>query len=239
MNTFFQFKQFTIHQNKCAMKVCTDACLFGAWVAEKITTKEITPQKILDIGTGTGLLSLMLAQKTNCPIDTVEINQDAFEQATSNVAQSAWKNKITLMHDDILHFIANEKYDFIICNPPFFENQLKSNKEDRNAAMHATSLSFENLLQAIKNNLSANGLAAVLLPYDKISYFESKLTAANLFIVERLNVSHSPTHDFFRSILLISPIVKEEKLSQIAIKDNSSLYTEEFSQLLKDYYLHF
>ncbi len=221
------------------MKVCTDACLFGAWVAEKITTKEIAPQKILDIGTGTGLLSLMLAQKTNCPIDTIEINNDAFEQASSNVAQSPWENKITLIHDDITQFDAKQQYDFIICNPPFFENQLKSNKEDRNVAMHATSLSFENLLQAIKNNLSENGMAALLLPYDKISFFESKLASAPLFVVKRLNVSHSPHHDFFRSILLIAPIMMEEKISQIAIKDVGSHYTKEFTQLLKDYYLHF
>lgn len=239
MNTFFQFKQFTIHQDKCAMKVCTDACLLGAWVAEKITTNEIASQKILDIGTGTGLLSLMLAQKTNCPIDTVEINKDAFEQAASNVAQSPWENKISLIHDDIMQFNAKEKYDFIISNPPFFENQLKSNKEDRNDAMHATRLSFENLLQAIKNNLSANGMAALLLPYDKISFFQSKLASAHLFIVERLNVSHSPNHDFFRSILLIAPTPIEEKISQISIKENGSQYTAAFTELLEDYYLHF
>ena len=119
MNSWFQFKQFTVHQDKCAMKVCTDACLFGAWVANKLVQNKITAKNILDIGCGTGLLSLMLAQKTNAVIDSVEIDASAFDQAKQNISLSSWKEKIQLYHNSINNFEPLTRYDFIICNPPF------------------------------------------------------------------------------------------------------------------------
>ena len=117
-NNYFQFKQFTIHQDKCAMKVCTDACLFGAFVANEIQDKTIN--HILDIGAGTGLLSLMLAQKSNAAIDAVEIDKSTYEQAEENISQSSWKEKITVYNSGIADFYSNYKYDLIISNPPFF-----------------------------------------------------------------------------------------------------------------------
>lgn len=239
MNTFFQFKQFTIHQEKCAMKVCTDACLFGAWVADKIEKKDINPLRILDIGTGTGLLSLMLAQKSDCAIDAVELNKEAFEQAKENMEQSPWSNKAKVFNADITCFKAKEKYDFIICNPPFFENQLKTDNENRNAAMHATTLSFEALLKAIKNNLTENGTAALLLPYDKITFFEKKLGPIPFFIEQRLNVKHAPTHPLFRSMIIISAKEEPVKENELSIKNNDGSYSNEFIKLLATYYLHF
>jgi tRNA1Val (adenine37-N6)-methyltransferase len=154
------------------MKVCTDACLFGAWVADKLNKKEINPKKIFDIGCGTGLLSLMLAQKTSVNIDAIEIDAEAFLQATENVAISPWKDRVNIFHGPLNQFAVHEKYDFIICNPPFYENQLKSDNEGRNAAMHSTTLSFLELTNAIKNNLSNTGQAAVLIPFTRVADFE-------------------------------------------------------------------
>ncbi len=238
LNTFFKFKQFTIHQDNCAMKVCTDACLFGAWVANKLEKKEFLPKKIFDIGCGTGLLGLMLAQKTDAIIDAIEIDADAFLQATENVEASPFKNQINIFHGPIDQFFAHEKYDFIICNPPFYENQLKSNNDAKNLAMHATSLSFAELAMAIKNNLSDTGTAAVLIPFNSLEVLSEKLSAVHLHINEQLNVSHSPNHTKFRSILIISSQKNDPINQEISIKDDQGNYSQGFSSILKDYYLN-
>jgi tRNA1Val (adenine37-N6)-methyltransferase len=239
MNSYFQFKQFTIQQDKCAMKVCTDACLFAAWVAKKLEKKEIVANKIMDIGCGTGLLSLMLAQKTSAQIDAIEINADAFLQATENIEASPFKNQVHTFHGPVALFAAHEKYDFIISNPPFYVNQLKSPKADKNAAMHDTGLSLENLMLAIKNNLSITGKAAILLPFESIADFENIVTANSFFITERLNVKHSPTHAYFRSIIIISTVQILIKETDISIKEVDGSYSNDFIDLLKSYYLHF
>ena len=239
MNTWFQFKQFTIHQEKTAMKVCTDACLFGAWVANKIELKEINADNILDIGCGTGLLSLMLAQKTKAQIDAVEIDKNAFEQAKENINLTEWKEQINIHHNSIIDFKTAKKYGLIICNPPFYENQLKSIDAARNRAMHATTLSYEDLIIALKNNLAQSGSAAVLLPYYAIKEFEETLSKNQLFIYEKCNVAHSPKHPFFRKMVIFSGVKKESSEHSISIKNNNNFYSEEFIELLKDYYLNF
>ncbi len=221
------------------MKVCTDACLFGAWVANKLEKKEFLPKKIFDIGCGTGLLSLMLAQKADAIIDAIEIDADAFLQATENMEASPFKNKVNIFHGPIDQFFAHEKYDFIICNPPFYENQLKSNSDAKNIAMHATSLSFTELATAIKNNLSDSGTAAILIPYNSVEALSEKLFAVNLHINEQLDISHAPNHTLFRTILIISFQKGNYTKQEISIKDDQGNYTTIFSILLKDYYLHF
>src|SRR5882724_12429409 len=120
-NHFFQFKQFTIHQDHCAMKVTTDASLFGAWAEESVRSREPGVRNILDIGTGTGLLSLMLAQRINADIDAIEIDEAAAEQAIENTEASAWKERITVINADAKNYSFPKKYDCIISNPPFYE----------------------------------------------------------------------------------------------------------------------
>ena len=239
MNTWFQFKQFTVHQEKTAMKVCTDACLFGAWVANKIELKEINADNILDIGCGTGLLSLMLAQKTKAQIDAVEIDKNAFEQAKENINLTEWKEQINIHHGSIIDFKSTKKYDLIICNPPFYENQLKSVDAARNTAMHATTLSYKDLIISVKNNLAQGGSVAVLLPYYAIIEFEEALLNHQLFIYEKCNVSHSPKHPYFRNMVIFSQVKKVSSEDSILIKNINNFYSEEFIELLKDYYLNF
>lgn len=219
------------------MKVCTDACLFGAWVADQISSKKISPKNILDIGCGTGLLSLMLAQKSAANIDAVEIDDDAFLQASENISLSSWKDRMKVYHQSIIDFHSPEKYDLIISNPPFYENDLLSADEGRNRAMHDAALNFENLSRAIKNNLSESGAAAVLLPFHRVSAFEKALSNEGLFIHEKMNVAHSPKHPFFRSMLMIGfdkILLQENKLT---IRNEQNEYAEGFNFLLRDYYL--
>ena len=203
MNSFFQFKQFTVHQDKCAMKVCTDACLLGAWVANKLMRENTEAKKILDIGAGTGLLSLMIAQKTNLKTDAVELNADAYLQAKRNIENSLFSSKIQIYNENIKTFLENIQYDYIICNPPFFENQLKSNSNAKNIAMHNTELSFDELIASIKKYLSKNGTAFLLLPFYEVNNFKDKLSVQRLFVTEELNVKHTSSSNFFRTMISI------------------------------------
>jgi tRNA1Val (adenine37-N6)-methyltransferase len=239
MNSYFKFKQFTIQQDKCAMKVCTDSCLFGATVVQFIQEQKFEVKKVLDIGTGTGLLSLMLAQKFPIKIDAIEIDEAAYYQAKQNVADVTFQNQIQVLHQDILNFNEENKYDFIITNPPFFENQLKASQVGRNVAMHATSLSYIQLIQSIKKHLSANGIAAILLPYNAADYFEKLLEAKKLFLLQSISISHNPTKAYFRKIYFVSNIEVEKILTNgISIQDTTGNYTKAFTTLLKDYYLN-
>jgi tRNA1Val (adenine37-N6)-methyltransferase len=134
------------------MKVTTDACLFGAWVAKEINNEKILINNYLDIGTGTGLLSLMIAQKnSSVKIDSIEIDKEAAEQALENVNASSWKERINVIHADAKDFAFTKKYDLIVSNPPFYENELKSPDEKKNMAHHG-GLSLDKLIQAIFEN---------------------------------------------------------------------------------------
>ena len=235
-NSYFQFKQFTIQQDKCAMKVCTDACVFGAFVAEYLA-----PQKLnncLDIGTGTGLLSLMLAQKNDMSIDTVEINAEAYLQAKENIENSIYKNKISIHNQNILEFDNKEKYDFIITNPPFYEGDLMSSQQNKNQAKHNESLTLPKLLQSIIRLLKDNGEFAVLLPFHRIIEFELLANDLNYFVQKEILMKQTPKHPYFRCIQIYSCTQLIKTTSDLIIKDENNLYTNSFVELLKDYYLH-
>ena len=221
------------------MKVCTDACLFGAWSAAQIAKYKPGVKNILDIGAGTGLLSLMLAQKCNAHIDSVEINAEAVGQAKENVMASPWEN-IDVHHTSIVDFSIAKKYEFVIANPPFYEGDLLSPDVHRNAAMHDSYLTLGSLIQEIKKHISPNGYAAVLLPFSRKSYFEELLRQQDFHVTEMTEVRQSVNHNFFRVMFLFS--LKEQgeiKNSEISIYDNSRQYTDAFKDLLEDYYLAF
>ena len=200
-NSYFKFKQFTIHQDKCAMKVCTDACLFGALAA----TENLQIANCLDIGTGTGLLSLMVAQKNNAvKIDAIEIDKTAAEQATENIAASPWAGNILVFNEDILTFNSVKKYDCIISNPPFFEDDLQSPDEAKNNAKHNSSLSLIQLLQAVNKQLATDGFFAVLLPYHRVNCFIEEAQKIGLHLIKQILIKHTLKHQFFRGILFFN-----------------------------------
>jgi tRNA1Val (adenine37-N6)-methyltransferase len=220
------------------MKVTTDGCLFGSWAAERVGSLESGDRRMLDIGTGTGLLSLMLAQKTDLSVDTIEIDKDAFEQAKENIAASSWKDRINIFHANAGEFLFPSQYDIIVCNPPFYENELKSGDAKKNMAHHG-GLTLQQLLGIIKKNLSPEGRFYLLLPYKRNEETEKLINSNDLFIIQKTLVKQSVKHEYFR-IMIAGGHVKYKKemiAAELAIRNEKEEYTKDFIDLLKDYYL--
>lgn len=233
-NPFFRFKQFSIQQDRCSMKVCTDSCILGAWSALRLKESK----KILDIGTGTGLLALMLAQKSSALIDVIESDRDSAAQARENIAASPWHSRIRLFEQDVRTHTFLDKYDFIITNPPFYESDLRSPVVGKNKAKHDESLMLDQLLMVIRARLRASGDFSILLPFHRTSYFENLAADSGFFMLEKLTVRHTPAHAPSRSIILFSDEEKSESCSsELVIKNEKGKYSPEFSELMKEYYL--
>jgi tRNA1Val (adenine37-N6)-methyltransferase len=234
-NTYFQFKQFVIHQDRCAMKVCTDSCVLGAWFAEKVPPWSL----VLDIGGGTGLLMLMLAQKLKGEIAGIELDLESYTQLQENIRQSPWKDRLKAYPGDIRSFVFRNPFDFIISNPPFFEDDLATASDSKNLARHSKELSLSELISVIDKNLKPSGSFGILLPFHRTDYFEALATGRHFHLREKLLVRQTPQHDFFRIILHYSRN-KENFVPEIelSIKNAADVYTEEFAELMKDYYLY-
>jgi len=216
------------------MKVCTDSCIFGAWSAKHLNGIE----KVLDIGSGTGLLALMLAQKSQCEIDTIELDPESAGQAQENIKASPWSERIHLIEGDILQYPLTSDYDFIISNPPFFESDLRSPQEKKNKAKHNQSLTLGQLMIVIRRHLTSVGTFCILLPWHRTGYFEKLATENGFFLWEKLIVRQTATHQPFRSICLFSFKNPEKAVvSELIIKNENGQYTTECAELMSDYYL--
>lgn len=223
------------------MKVTTDACLFGAWVSNEIESEKLKVKSVLDIGTGTGLLALMLAQKNDgVLIDAIEIDKDAAEQAKDNATSSLWKERINIIDADIKSFSFSGKYDTIISNPPFYEYELRSENEKKNVAHHSENLTLQELVNIIKNNLDQNGVFFLLLPYKRNEEIKKLFKDHQLHISKMIFVRQSVKHDYFRLFLKgdFNVQEKETEFDELSIWNELKQYTPEFINLLKDYYLH-
>ncbi len=227
------------------MKVCTDSCIFGAWIANAVEKKKINPQNILDIGTGTGLLSLMLAQKCNATIHAIEIDKNACEQAIENCKltclpdrQAVMGTRIEIFHADIKNWKPSLQYELIICNPPFYENNLLPEDERKNIAKHSAALNLEELIVVTNNLLSNGGALAAILPWHRSKFFEETATMYSLFIKEKIKVKQTPSPNYFRVMYLLQKQKTEPSTKEITIKNGRNEYTQEFKGLLKDYYLY-
>lgn len=237
-NNYFQFKQFTVQQEKAALKVSTDSCLFGAWIPSKVESEKLNVKSVLDIGAGSGLLMLMLAQKCDALIDGIEIDEPSYQQAKENIESSSWKERLQLYYADVKQFSFSKKYDLIISNPPFYEGDLKSGALNRNIAMHEEGLKLDELVNVVYANLTEDGSFAVLLPYVRAERMIELAKAANLYLQTHTQVKQTVKHEYFRSMLLFSRKHAQPIVQELAIKDESNQYTNEFVGLLKDYYLY-
>jgi len=238
MSTLFKFKEFSIHHDKTAMKIGTDAVLLGAWV---FLENEI--DSILDVGSGTGIIALMLAQRSFAlTIDAVEIDNDAYEQTVTNFENSNWGDRLYCYHSSFQNFAKeiadeDETYDLIISNPPFYTDKFESENDARNKARFTSSLSFNELLKGVSKILSKKGKFAVIIPFKEEQGFVESAKENNLFLNRFCHVKGNPSSAFKRSLLEFSFEDKKLIKENLTIEIKRHQYTDEYINLTKDFYL--
>lgn len=232
----FQFKQFSLEQDRCAMKIGTDGVLLGAW-----TPIENNPFSILDIGAGTGIIALMLAQRSNAEqIDALEIDEEAYEQSVDNFENSPWSDRLFCFHAGLDEFVEEpeDEYDLIVSNPPFYTDDYKSDNEQRDLARFADAMPFEDLIEAADLLLSENGIFAVIIPYKEEQNFLALAKDYELYPLKITRVKGTPTTEIKRSLLAFS---RNENVNfpidELIIETSRHQYTSEYIELTKDFYL--
>ena len=232
-HTVFRFQQFSINQDNTAMKISTDGVLLGACCNFE------NAKNILDIGTGTGLLSLMSAQKSAARISAVEIDKDAFLQAVENVKNSKFSSRIKIIHADFLAFYktVDEKFDYIVSNPPFFENAFKSGDYKRNFARHTDSLPFEMMIKGVKEIILESGFFSVIIPFDKSLDFVRLCALNKLHLCKKIIVFSKFNVPPFRVILTFSKQILPIDYDEIFIYETNKTYSEKFRRLTANFYL--
>ena len=234
----FTFKQFSVQQDKTAMKVGTDGVLLAAW-----TPINHNPFSILDIGAGTGIIALMLAQRTHAEqIDALEIDEEAYEQAVENFENSPWGDRLFCFHAGLDEFIEEpeDEYDLIISNPPFYSENYKTENEQRDLARFQDAMPFEELIEAADLMLSENGIFAVIIPFKEEKNFIALAKEAELYPVKITRVKGTPTSDIKRSLLAFSRNeIHNIVIDELIIETDRHVYTPEYIELTKDFYLKF
>ena len=220
------------------MRITTDACLFGAWVASKIA-QEQEPKTILDIGTGTGLLSLILAQATtHATFDAIEANERAVLEAEKNFALSPWPDRLCVIPKPVQQHHTSP-YDLIICNPPFFANSLKGKQEDKNEALHAEGLSMDDLVTCIGRLLNRNGTCYLLYPHREMTHFLSLSEKIGLVPKELVTVRNQEDAPIFRAMAALTGKSTKTEEAELIIRRKDKRYTDGFWSLLAPYYLDY
>lgn len=235
MSSSFKFKQFTIQQDRCAMKIGTDGVLLGAWVS-----LENNPESVLDIGAGTGIISLQLAQRSFAEtIEAIEIDEDAFEQSVENFEASPWGDRLFCYHASAQEFASEveEEYDLIISNPPFYSDDYKSNDKARNTARFTDTLPFKDLAIFAFQFLSEKGIFALILPRKEEENFISIASEVGLFPKRICRVKGTMTSEVKRSLLEFSFKKNTVKIEELVIEISRHNYTKEYIDLVKDFYL--
>ena len=232
----FTFKQFAIEQDRCAMKIGTDGVLLGAWAPI-----DNHPFSILDIGTGTGIIALMLAQRSAAQqIDALEIDEAAYEQATDNFENSPWNDRLFCFHAGLDEFIEEpeDEYDLIVSNPPFYSEDYKTENESRDLARFQDAMPFEQLLEAADLLLSEHGIFAVIIPFKEEENFIALANEFELYPLKITRVKGTPTTEIKRSLLAFSRTETTDlPIDELVIETARHVHTQEYIGLTKDFYL--
>lgn len=234
-NPYFQFKQFTVYHDQCAMKVGIDGVLLGAWAPV-----ESSAGRILDIGTGSGLIALMLAQRSEGLIDAIDIDEGAVDQANKNIADTEWSNRITVHKESLQGFAENQiaAYDLIVSNPPYFISSLKAPDEARSKARHADSLTHEELLMHASELLNKTGRICIILPVIEALQCIKSAPKFNLYCYQCVYVYPKPNSEAKRVLLEFGFNDQETRVSSIEIETGERhQYSAAFTTLAKDFYL--
>ena len=229
----FHFKQFSVNQNKSTHKVGTDGVLLGAWASIDNATR------ILEIGTGSGVISLMLAQRTsdNVSLDAIEIEKEDADQALHNVSKSPWPEKIKIHHTALQDFFPEKKYDLIISNPPYFVNSWLPPDKRRGQARHTHLLSFGELLQSSIRLLNIDGRLAIILPYQESLFFIEQAKKDGLFCIRRC-AFRSRVHKPIERLLLEFSLKEEKVISEeLTLYQDHDEWSDAYRRLTRDFYL--
>lgn len=233
----FNFKRFSVKHTDSAMKVGTDSVLLGS----VIPFSELSIKKVLDIGTGTGILALMMAQRfENAKIDAVEIDADAALEAQHNFEASPWKNRLHLLHSSLQEAaLPNSYYDLILSNPPYFLSNAsyQIGEESRRKARYTSSLSHEELLQATKKLLNPQGKFYLILPSEAIDKFCDLAVSNSLFLIWKMNVRMTPSAPISRCILAFSQQKELLKIQEMVVYDEDRKRSKAYAEATQDFYL--
>ncbi|MBQ0787639.1 MAG: methyltransferase [Oceanihabitans sp.] len=235
MSKPFQFKEFQVNQDRCAMKIGTDGVLLGAW-----TSVKQNPFAILDIGAGTGVLSLILAQRSQAEvIDAMEIDEHAYEQCVDNFENAPWADRLFCYHAALEEFTEEieDKYDLIISNPPFYSEDFKTENAQRDLARFQDAMPFSHLVESVASLLIEDGIFSVIIPFKEEAVFIELASKVQLFPNRILHVKGSPTSEIKRSLLEFSFRESEIKKEELIIETTRHQYTEDYIHLTKDFYL--
>ncbi|MCC8407492.1 methyltransferase [Mucilaginibacter sp. UR6-1] len=233
----FRFKQFSVDQSGCAMKINTDGVLLGALAGEG------QPQSILDIGTGTGVIALMLAQRfTSAQIDAVEIDDDAAKTALNNFEGSPYSDRLKVYHQDFNTFFAEnpeKRYDIIVTNPPFYIDALTSPTAKINQAKHADRNFFEDLIKGVSNHLTKTGTCWLVLPVNTAGYIKTLLTDHDLHLQKTIIIRSYADSEPHRYIIVIGKADTEPTSEQFLIYDAPKVYSQQYIATLKAFFIVF
>jgi tRNA1Val (adenine37-N6)-methyltransferase len=234
-NNYFRFKKFTIYQDKSAFKVGTDGVLLGA------CADIVGVRSVLDIGSGTGLISIMLAQRCNAEITAIEPDSESFNQCCENVNRSDWNNRIKVVHTDLQNFNPDQgEFDLIVTNPPYFSDSLKSPDPWKSAARHNDSLPTGELLEGVLKFLKDNGRLQLIMPYVEGNVFIADAHKYGLYCNSILKIKPLPTSEIRRLILTFSRLQKKPVERFLTIEHGKRHeFTEEYVNLTRDFYLKF
>ncbi|PZX52558.1 tRNA1(Val) (adenine(37)-N6)-methyltransferase [Algoriphagus chordae] len=233
-NTWFQFQHFRVNQDRCAMKISTDAVMLGA------LAKALSPREILDVGTGTGVIALMLAQRFPLArVQAVEIDPEAAAQALDNFRSSTFSDRMQLWEGRFQDFAAQQNYDLIVSNPPYFPDHLKSSDMQRNMALHTDELSFEDLLGKVAQLLKEDGQFWIILPPRQMQDFRKEAEQHGLFLGVKYTLQDKPGKRIQREICAFSRNQNEVETSAIFIKNEDGSPHESYANLVRGFLLGF